>query len=173
MKRIALAVAVFVVTGCSGNAVMRTGKICLTPVTSTGYSTADPIDIRPDVVLQVVSMLQAEMIMQIGREKHLSYITDCSAADFILITKLKSLDAESKSSRNFWTGRIITERKYTMGVVAHLDSGDRKPIINDIFVDEDGDKLTETITHIAENIIDKIRELPKSISTTQKSMAKK
>ncbi len=141
---------------------MRTGKICIEPVASTGYSTSDPIDIRQDVVTQAADMLHREMITQIGKEPNLSYVTDCTGADFILITKLKSLDAEMHGSRNFWTGRITSERAYTMGVVAHLDNGKKEPIKSDIFVDEDGDKLSETVAHISENIIDEIRELPKA-----------
>ena len=68
MKRLILMVAALTMAGCTSGP-MRTGKICVTPVTSTGYSTADPIDIRPDVVLQVVNMLQSEMITQLGKER--------------------------------------------------------------------------------------------------------
>lgn len=163
MKRIVLALVVCtVLAGCGTPAVMRSGKICIEPVTSTGYSTSDPIDIRQDVVTQAADMLHREMVTQIGKEQSLTYVPDCTGADFVLITKLKSLDAEMNGSRNFWTGRITSERAYTMSVVAHLDNGGRKPIKSDIFVNEDGDKLSEIVTHISENIIDEIRELPKA-----------
>lgn len=157
MKRI-MAILVLVMTagmlvGCAGGP-MRTGKICVTPVTSAGYTTSDPIEIRPDIVQQVVIMLQAEIIAQLGQEKSLSYIEDCAAANFILTTNLKNLSAKTELQY-----RTI-EREYTLKVMARLDSRDQKPIINNIVSKHANHDLSVVIKKCAGDVIDDIRKLP-------------
>ncbi len=104
-------------------------------------------------------MLQSELIVLLGQEKGLHYIADCSGSDFILQVKVKSLDTEYDEG----------ERTYYMSVVSHLDDGNKKPLISNMFVQDDhksmfarenNENLFKVIKDIAENIIDEIREIP-------------
>jgi len=160
MKRMVLLVLVgIVLTGCSRNTVLRTGKLCLEPIDTTVYSTSDPNDIGPDVIDQAASMLRNELIVQIEQESKLSYVVDCLGADYFLTIKLKSLDSEINNKLIFLVPTSKIMRKYSMEVAANLGDNNKKPVLSNMLVSEDGDNLPGVVKVIAGNIIGEIRDI--------------
>ena len=152
-------ITIITLTGCMKQE-LRTGKICVQPIVTQGCRVSDPIMVTSAIVQQAASLVEQEMIAEIGRETKFDYVNDCSIADFILKSRIVRMKYHLITYHSFpLFFKSNSESKFNIYVEANLENTKGLRLAHSE-AEADRSNFTDATISIGQEIINDVKYRP-------------
>lgn len=158
MKKIILVIVAIALTGCAAPKTIAPYSVALEKFDISSTKINNPIDLKPDVIMSIIDMINVEMVEDLQDNKRLVLDASCATATYKLEGKIKKIYSQMK---------VFGSSKYRMEINA--EAWLKKCSDGSVVARAEADDTDNDIGHVTRTIAgDLVESLGEKVHSQQK-----